>query len=237
MEERRVKRTFKNTLMAGVMIGGSLGAAQATGIPVVDVAALAKHIEQVITLTKQLENAREQLSQLQELHGSLNKLTNMGDIAKILNDPAVRRALPDDFGKVEGLLKGNPGLYNESYNRHLEENTYYKPQDANDFYAKELERTSKRNAGQMTVAEQMYKAASKRVEGIDELRKQIGKSKDAKETLDLQARLQAESAYLQTDVLRMEALKSVQEAQVQVDQQREIEERRQTSKKFREYLK
>lgn len=223
--------------LAFVAFTASGSASLAQGIPVVDKTAILKQIEQISTLTKQLENARQQLGQLQELHGSLNKLTDMGDVAKLLNDPSIRRALPKDFSQLEGLLKGNAGQYGDSYNRHLEENTIYKTQDANDFYAQELERVRKKNAGQMTVGEQMYQAASKRIDGIDELKDKIGKSKDAKETLDLQARLQAESAYLQTDVLRMQALQTVQQAQVQVEEQRAAEQHRKEVKELREYFK
>ena len=45
----------------------------------------------------QLETAKNQLTQLQSLHGSLNKLTNMGDIAALLSNPAVRQALAERF--------------------------------------------------------------------------------------------------------------------------------------------
>jgi type IV secretion system protein VirB5 len=236
MEECRMTHN-KTKTFAALALAASVGGAQASGIPVIDAASLTKHIEQVVTLGKQLENAREQLGQLQELHGSLNKMTNMSDVAKLLNDPNIRRALPDDFGQMEALLKGDAGKYSDSYNRHLEENTIYQPQDANDFYAQELERVRKKNAGQMTVGEQMYQAATKRIDGIDELRKKISQSKDAKETLDLQARLQAESAYLQTDVLRMQALQTVQQAQVQVEEQRSIESKRKNADEFEDLLK
>ena len=47
---------------------------------------------------------------------------------------------------------------------------------------------------------------------------------DAKAVADLQARLQAEQAFLQIDVLRMEALRMVQQAQAQVDEQRKVED-------------
>ena len=230
-------KKHKTITLSALALAASMAAAHASGIPVIDAASLAKHIEQVATLTKQLENAKEQLGQLQQLHGSLNKMTNMADVAKLLNDPSIRRALPNDFSQMEALLKGNPGQYGDAYNRHLEENTVYKPQDANDFYAQELERVRKKNAGLLTVGEQMYQAATKRIDGIDELRKKIGTSKDAKETLDLQARLQAESAYLQTDVLRMQALQTVQQAQVQVEQQRQYEEQRKQIREAREKLK
>jgi type IV secretion system protein VirB5 len=59
------------------------------------------------------------------------------------------------------------------------------------------------------------------------LRHQISASKDAKEVLDLSARLQAEQALLQNDVLRLQGLAMIQRAQADMDVEREHERRRQ----------
>jgi len=79
----------------------------------------------------------------------------------------------------------------------------------------------------MSLGQQIYDAASKRIDGIDQLREKISTAGDAKEIADLQARLQAEQAFLQSDVLRMEGLRMVQQAQTQVDEQRKAEDWRQ----------
>ncbi len=42
----------------------------------------------------------------------------------------------------------------------------------------------------MSLGEQIYNAASKRIDGIDQLREKISTAGDAKEIADLQARLQ-----------------------------------------------
>jgi type IV secretion system protein VirB5 len=84
-----------------------------------------------------------------------------------------------------------------------------------------------KNAGQMSLGQQIYDAATTRIDGIDQLREKISTASDAKEIADLQARLQAEQAFLQTDVLRMEGLRMVQQAQNQVDEQRKAEDWRQ----------
>ncbi len=76
----------------------------------------------------------------------------------------------------------------------------------------------------MSLGQQIYDTATKRIEGIDQLRQQISSADDAKEIADLQARIQAESAFLQTDLLRMQGLQMIQQAQVQVEQQRQSED-------------
>jgi type IV secretion system protein VirB5 len=201
--------------------------ASGQGIPVNDQAAIAKQIESIVQLKSQLDALNEQIGQARQLYGSLNKLTDMADVAEVLNDPAIRKALPSDFAAIEGLLKGNgTGVFGDSASRFLEGNSTYRT-DADDFYAQELSRLQNKNAGQMSLGEQIYDAATKRIDGIDQLRGKISTAGDAKEIADLQARLQVEQAFLQTDVLRMEGLRMVQQAQNQVDEQRKAEDWRQ----------
>lgn len=213
-------------LLSVVLMFAAEGAS-GQGIPVNDQAAIAKQIESIAQLKQQLDALNEQIGQAQQLYGSLNKLTDMADVAKVLNDPSIRRVLPSDFAAIEGLLKGNgTGVFGDSASRFLEGNSTYRT-DADDFYAQELSRLQNKNAGQMSLGEQIYDAATKRIDGIDQLREKISTAGDAKEIADLQARLQAEQAFLQTDVLRMEGLRMVQQAQNQVDEQRKAEDWRQ----------
>lgn len=203
------------------------GGAAGQGIPVIDQTAILKHIESITQLKSQLDALHQQIEQAQQLYGSLNKLTDMADVANVLNDPAIRKALPSDFAAIEGLLKGQgTGAFKDSASKFLEGNSTYRT-EADDFYAKELARVQNKNAGQMSLGQQIYDAATKRIDGIDQLREKISTASDAKEIADLQARLQAEQAFLQTDVLRMEGLRMVQQAQNQVDEQRKAEDWRQ----------
>nr|WP_281428529.1 P-type DNA transfer protein VirB5 [Rhizobium laguerreae] len=214
-----------------------VGAAFAQGIPVIDETAIAKQIESITQLKSQLDALNQQLQQAQQLYASLNKVTNMADVAGLLNDPSIRKALPQDFDAIEGLLKGSgTGAIATSASKFLENNSTYRT-DANDFYAQELARAQNRNAGQMSLGQQIYDAATKRIDGIDQLRQQISSAGDAKDIADLQARLQAETAFLQTDVLRMQALQMVQQAEVQVDDQRKAEDWRKRLDAMGEALK
>ncbi|MBP1884758.1 P-type DNA transfer protein VirB5 [Sinorhizobium mexicanum] len=218
-------RLYGPAVAAALML--SAGGAAGQGIPVIDQTAIAKHIETIAQLKSQLDALNKQIEQAEQLYGSLNKLTDMADVASVLNDPAIRRALPADFNTVEDLVKGGgSGALADAASTFLEENSAYRT-DAEDFYAQELSRIQNRNAGQMSLGQQIYYAATKRIDGIDQLREKIATAADAKDIADLQARLQAETAFLQTDVLRMEGLRMVQQAQAQVDEQRKAEDWRQ----------
>nr|WP_233790109.1 MULTISPECIES: P-type DNA transfer protein VirB5 [Rhizobium] len=210
--------------MTAIVLFLSSYAADAQGIPVIDQTAIAKQIESITQLKSQLDALNQQLQQAQQLYGSLNKLTNMADVASLLNDPAIRKALPGDFSAVESLLRGaGSGTLGHAASKFLTDNSTYKT-SANDFYAQELSRLQNKNAGQMGLGQQIYDTATKRIDGIDQLRRQISSASDAKDIADLQARLQAETAFLQTDMLRMQALQMVQQAEVQVDEQRKAED-------------
>ena len=210
------------TMAAALIL--STSPADAQGIPVIDQAAIAKQIESIIQLKSQLDALNRQIQQAQQLYGSLNKLTNMADIAGVLNDPSIRKALPEDFSTIERLLKGSgSGALGDAASKFLSDNSTYKT-SANDFYAQELSRVQNRNAGQMSLGQQIYDAATKRIDGIDQLRQQISSASDAKDIADLQARLQAETAFLQTDVLRRQGLQMVQQAERQIDEQRKAED-------------
>ncbi|WP_229002123.1 P-type DNA transfer protein VirB5 [Rhizobium sp. AB2/73] len=210
--------------MTAIVLFLSSYAADAQGIPVIDQSAIAKQIESITQLKSQLDALNQQLQQAQQLYGSLNKLTNMADVASLLNDPAIRKALPGDFSAVESLLRGaGSGTLGDAASKFLTDNSTYKT-SANDFYAQELSRLQNKNAGQMGLGQQIYDTATKRIDGIDQLRRQISSASDAKDIADLQARLQAETAFLQTDMLRMQALQMVQQAEVQVDEQRKAED-------------
>ncbi|MBY3173802.1 P-type DNA transfer protein VirB5 [Rhizobium leguminosarum] len=231
---QRVRMGFALAMLAAL---SPVGVAFAQGIPVIDETAIAKQIESITQLKSQLDALNQQLQQAQQLYASLNKVTKMADVAGLLNDPSIRKALPQDFNAIEGLLKGSgTGAFANSASKFLENNSTYRT-DANDFYAQELARAQNRNAGQMSLGQQIYDAATKRIDGIDQLRQQISSAGDAKDIADLQARLQAETAFLQTDVLRMQALQMVQQAEVQVDDQRKAEDWRKRLDAMGEALK
>ncbi|TKT75685.1 P-type DNA transfer protein VirB5 [Aquamicrobium sp. LC103] len=202
----------------------STGDADAQGMPVIDKAAILKHIESITQLKSQLDALNQQIAQADQLLGSLNKVTNMADVASVLNQPAIRNALPDDFAEIESLIGGDGAdIFGDAAARFLERNSSYRI-SANDFYTQELARAQNRNAGQLALGQQIYDAATKRIDGIDQLRRQISNAHEAKDIADLQARIQAESAFLQTDFLRMQGLHMIQQAQLQVEQQRQAED-------------
>ena len=185
----------------------------------------------VTQLIQQVTQAKAQLDQMQQMNSGLNKLTSMGDVASLLNNQQIRNALPKSFSSVESSLSsGGGGAYGSQYTSSNQ--SYVSP--GNDFYAQELGRQQGVNAGQMGLGQQMYDAATARMAGIEQLRHELQQSQDPKTTLDLQARIQLEMAFMTIDVNRMQALQMLQQAQVQVSQTREREELKRQSDLYRQ---
>lgn len=183
---------------------------------------------QVDTLTSQLKVAQDQLAQAKQLYDSFNKVTNAGDIAGLLSSSEFRKYLPGDFGQIEGLINGSgSGPFAASLDAYLSENRTYTANPGNSYYAAELDRIARQTGAAHTIGQAVYDTASRRIDELDKLRQQIGQARDAKEILDLSARIQVESAQLNNDVVRMQGLAMVQRARTDMDAQRRRERDRQ----------
>ncbi|MDP3411027.1 P-type DNA transfer protein VirB5 [Bosea sp. (in: a-proteobacteria)] len=197
------------------------------GVPVFDAGAIAKHVEQIGKLTEQIKTMQAQLTQAKQLYESFNKLTDVNDVASLLSSDEFRKHLPKEFGEIEKLVSGGGGSLTGVVDRYLDQNRAYQGGDANSFYRTELDRIARQTGAKHSIGQSVYDTASKRIDGLEELRGKITGSKDAKDVLDLSARIQAEQALLQNEVLRMQGLAMVQQARGDMDGQRQKERERQ----------
>jgi type IV secretion system protein VirB5 len=214
-------------LIAGALAGLPAHGFAQQGVPVFDAGAIAKHVEQIGKLTEQIKTMEAQLTQAKQLYESFNKLTDVNDIASLLSSEEFRKHLPKEFGEIEKLVSGGGGSLTGTVDRYLDQNRAYQGGDANSFYRTELDRIARQTGAKHSIGQSVYDTASKRIDGLEELRQKITASKDAKDVLDLSARIQAEQALLQNEVLRMQGLAMVQQARGDMDGQRAEERRRQ----------
>ncbi|KRE11667.1 type IV secretion protein [Bosea sp. Root483D1] len=214
-------------ILAGLAGWPAAGFAQ-QGVPVFDAGAIAKHVEQIGKLAQQIKTMQAQLTQAKQLYESFNKLTDVNDIASLLSSSEFRKYLPKEFGEIERLVSGTgTGSLTGEVGRYLDQNRAYQGGDANSFYRSELDRIARQTGAKHSIGQSVYDTASKRIDGLEELRQKITTAKDAKDVLDLSARIQAEQAMLQNEVLRMQGLAMVQQARGDMDGQRQKERERQ----------
>ncbi|MCK1326746.1 type IV secretion system protein [Bradyrhizobium sp. 156] len=184
--------------------------------------------KQVDTLTSQLRVAQDQLNQAKQLYDSFNKRTNANEIGALLNTPQFRKVLPQQFSDIERLVAGQGGgNFVDAMNHYLSQNRAYAGNSGNSYYQSALDRIARQTGAKHSMGQAVYDTASQRIDALEELRTRISSATDVKETLDLSARLQAEQALLQNDLLRMQGLAMIQQARTDMDGQRDREKQRQ----------
>ena len=193
-----------------VAAGGLSAATRAQGVPVIDMAAIANMLQQ-------LQAAQQQYQQLQQTHASFNHLTDLSSIQALLSDPKIRTALPADFSQMEGALMGRAGT-----SPRITEDRIIEP-SGDAYYAAEMRRTQQANAGSKDVAQSVYDSASAQQDAIKQTLLRLQASQDPKTTADLTAVLAAQQADGQQQLLKMQALAMIAQADVHVREERERE--------------
>lgn len=196
----------------------------AGGVPVIDATAIAnskaEFAKEIAQMVKELEEAKR-------LYDAVNGLTEMADIASALNDPKVRELLGPEAMSIAKSLDvdiNDLGDLSDAANGYLD-HTRVTASDvsAEDFYRQELDRIGARSARDAAVGDRIVQSADDRLAGLERLRQAIGTASTQKDINALQARLQVESAMLQNDTNRIQGLAMLQEAQSEVEAQRQRE--------------
>ena len=212
-------------LMSAAALALSLSTtAHAQGVPVVDARAIANAKAEFV---KQIAQMVEQLEQAKALYASINGLTDMDSIVNALNAPDVRELLGpeamqiasdfaielDDLGDLAGKAK-DAADFSALDGANI---------DAEDFYQSELNRIRNQSARNAAVGDRIVSLSDDRLAGLEQLRSKIGSVTTQKEVDALNARIAVEQAMLQNDTNRIQGLAMLQQAQRQVEEQRQTE--------------
>lgn len=208
-------------VLAGAVLTNALVPVQASGIPVVDGASIAdRAIKHVETLAKYAEQIAVLRDQLESQRRQLEALTGSRNLGDILNNPAIRDALPADARELLRASNGGLGGIVDAVKRIEREErlTGNYEQDRKNLDAR-AENLAVRSQAMM---EQAQKAMSARVKQVDQLQAQINQTQDPKAIADLQARLLVEQANIQADQTRADMLtRQIEAEQVLMEQQAE----------------
>jgi type IV secretion system protein VirB5 len=226
-----MKRLFQVLFIALVI--GSSGYAQA-GIPVIDAASVAQAIQQVVAWGKQYAQMAQQYTQLVNsynqavtTHNSLNGVRGMNSL---VNDPAVRRYLPNEWSQAMDLIN-SPGGYTNLQSkinsiRSAAQITGIADTglDPNSATARAFVGAQNQAAMNRALSEEGYKQASDRITAIQSLIDKVGDAPEAKDVADLQARIQAEQVMVQNELVKLQLMGQLQQAQrdIMAQQAREI---------------
>lgn len=187
----------------------------AQGMPVHDSASLIQQINTVRQALQMVEQSKEQIAEAQKLYQDLNKLTDIPALAQQLKTDALRE-LDTSNGSLEGF--GNGDLNVVGAGRAKADEVYRRLLDRLGLAGSEQSRAAfdlnARNIGiNAGLAENVGAAVTSRAQGLDQLRSRLTTASTAKEVADLTARLSLESATMQNDQLRLQAITLQQQAQ------------------------
>nr|WP_314187884.1 type IV secretion system protein [uncultured Brevundimonas sp.] len=186
-----------------------------------DPRSLAQMIQDARTAIEQLDSLKAQVQQGQELFASLNELSNVNAIAERLGLPEIRNPLPD-MATLRSAADGDLSALGELAERAdaiRRETRVYTP-DAPSAAAEALERAGARTARDLAIGETVDRAATDRLEGLEELRRALDTAPNARAVMDLNARLAAEQALIQNEQVRLQGLALTQAAEARLEDQR-----------------
>ena len=187
----------------------------AQGMPVHDSASLVQQINAVRQALQIVAQGKEQIAEAQKLYQDLNKLTDIPQLAQQLKSDALRE-LDISGGSLEGFGNGNLDVVGTG--RAKADMVYRDLLKQLGLSGSETSRAAfdlnARNIGiQAGLAENIGAAVTSRTEGLNQLRTRLTTATTAKEVGDLTARLQLESAAMQNDQLRLQAIALQQQTQ------------------------
>jgi type IV secretion system protein VirB5 len=189
--------------------------ALAQGIAVHDSASLVQQIKSVRESIQMVAQGKQQIEEAQKLYRDFNKLTDIPQVAQQLKSDALRE-LDTSGGSLEGFGNGNLDVVGAG--RAKADAVYRDLLKQLGLAGSEQSRAAfdlnARNIGiNAALAENMGAAVTTRAEGLDQLRDRLASAATSKEVADLTARLQLESAAMQNDQLRLQAIALQQEVQ------------------------
>lgn len=214
MKKGKTMKKLTQILSATLIFAAPLPAF-AQGMPVHDSAGLIQQINTVRQTLEMVKQGKEQIAEAQRLYEDLNKLTDIPALAQQLKTDALRE-LDTSNASLEGF--GNGDLNVVGAGRAKADEVYRGLLDRLGLAGSEQSRAAfdlnARNIGiNAGLAENVGSAVTSRTQGLDQLRTRLATASTAKEVADLTARLQLESAAMQNDQLRLQAIALQQQAQ------------------------
>lgn len=189
--------------------------ASAQGIPVFDTTTYLQALQTARQTLSIVEQGKQQIATAANQLQSLQKLTNMSEIASTLNLPQVRNILPTTTTDVTTLFRGDLTKLGSlgTLASNIQSRYQISPSgssEADEAYNQALRDSTGSAAATAALGENTLSITQTRMQGLDQLRQQLATARDPKDVMDLQARIAVEQAQLQNDMLKMQAIQMAQ---------------------------
>jgi type IV secretion system protein VirB5 len=204
------------------------------GIPVIDAANLAQSVQNIVAWGQQYQQMAMQYQQLVQQYNqtvqTFNSLNGIRGMADLVNTPALRKYLPNQWSEAMNLLNAPGGYTNlQSSINNIRDATRIvgldqTNLDPNSAAGRAFVGSQNQAAMNRALSEEGFSQASDRITAIQSLIDKVNGAPEQKDVLDLQARIQAEQAMVQNESVKLALMSQLQQAQrdIQAQQAREI---------------
>ncbi|MCR4145631.1 P-type DNA transfer protein VirB5 [Alcaligenes faecalis] len=212
----------------GVAVSLVLISSQALAqIPVTDGVAIKTSVQQQVeTMAKWKLQYDQMVSQIDQMRQEYKSITGVRGLGDVLNNPALRDYLPDDWQGVYDSVKsggyaGLSGRADQVYNDNKIYDTCVNHTDEQSRISCEAQ--SVKGAQDKAFALDAYDKAKERLGQIDALMQEINRTQDPKSIAELQGRIAAEQALIQNEQTKLQMYSMVASAEDRLQQQRQRE--------------
>lgn len=220
-----MNRNRRGSLLAACLLLIGMASQSQAQFAVIDVASIAKLVQQLTTMTQQLATLRNQLRQAQLQYQSLTGNRGMQGLLAGIN----RNYLPTDWAALVAAMNGGgpnvalaAGIQNNIQGNALLTQAQIGALSASE--QAQLRADRQTVALLQAIAQEALATTSTRFNSLQQLIGAIGTATDAKGALDLQARIAAEQSMLANDQSKLQVLYQAAQAQEWAQQQRAREE-------------
>ncbi len=200
-------------------------------IPVTDVASITTQVtNQIETIAKWKMQYDQMVGQINQMKQQYESLTGSRGLGNILNDPALRDYLPNDWQGVYDAVKtgGYAGLSGRASSIYSQSKVFDSCAHLTVSDQKMLcEARAVKASQDQAFALDAYDKAKSRLSQIDSLMSKINDTSDPKAIAELQGRIAAEQAMIQNEQTKLQLYAMVAQAEdkIQQQQQREMQAR------------
>lgn len=230
MKQRILAASLSLTLFLGISLPAS-----ASGIPVVDGTQVAQGVQQLAQWAQQIAEMKNQLDQMKQQYQSLTGARGFGDV---LNNPALRNYLPQDWQKVydsiqNGGYKGLDGTAKALADAAglMKQCANYTDQNVKSSCEASAVQTAQNKSNLM----QSLDAATQRLNQIQGLMNQIKNTNDPKGIAELQARIAGEQAMIQNEATRLQMYQMMTQANEKLAKEQARQAHIEANEKFYNY--
>lgn len=202
---------------AGVMAAVLAAASPAfAGIPVSVMLDAPAIINQAQTMTQWAAQYRQMIDQINGLQRQYNAITGARGLGQIMNNPALRNYLPEDWASVYDQVRtgGLPSISSRA-------SSIYSAEGFISGAVGGRKRQQDVMVANKAMTMEAYQQTEKRLQNINDLMAQANAQNDTKGAADLANRMAAENAMIQNEQTRLNLLMRLQAAEKQLaDEQR-----------------